>query len=443
MKLSRNNQTFNTRLIASDWRYSASIVGLIKYFRYFNITYSGYDNDVDFIEYNQEDIREGLYLQFVEHYFEKDMHHRVIENILEKDEISEAQVQLVNEKLGANSIMKKIFAAITYSSDNKEKILQLIQTKRDTLIKETYKNKKNLYAKFANTGYLLKEGQKICRLNGYYVDTARKTKSISYAFNQHAFIGVDEIEFDFLPFAFTNTSDGLFINNNFSIRQLVETNEKMQQVTDQGRSLFAQIKLSSDFISFDVEVISKSQDLDYFESLYIRKHAIEKIREIEHYSLIQFKYKINDKLYIYVEREVVNRILNNLVLDDLIELLLKDKANYEARLNQLIQINLNLYGGDSMNQEMKVAYACAKQVAQNIPENKVNSYKQKLISAIVAHDYNRVCEILLQLSSYSGVVFNFAYDLFEDFEQHKNIAYTFINALNPKKNEVGDGNGEK
>ncbi len=443
MKISLNNQTFNTRLIASDWRYSASIVGLVKYFRYFNITYSGYDNEVDFIEYNQEDIREDLYLQFVEHYFEKAMHHRVIENILEKDEISEAQIRLVNEKLVANEIIKTILGIKSYATNQKEEILQLINNNRKKLIKETYKHGDKLYKKFANKNSLLKESQNICRLKGYYVDVSKKIKSISYGFDRHTFIGSDEIEFDFIPFAFTKNFDGLFINNNFSIRQLVETNQKMQQVIGEASSLFAQIRQSSDFIYFDVEVISKSQDLDYFESLYIRKQSIAIIRKIERYSLIQFRYKLKNQLYIDFENEVVNRILNNLVLDDLIELLLKEDTNYEPRLNQLIQINLNLYGGESMNQEMKVAYACAKQVTQNIPENKVKSYKQKLISAMVAHDYNRVCEILLQLSSYSGVVFNFAYNLFEDFEQHKNIAYTFINALNSKKNEVGDGNGEK
>lgn len=90
-----------------------------------------------------------------------------------------------------------------------------------------------------------------------------------------------------------------------------------------------------------------------------------------------------------------------------------------------------------MDKQMKSAYKSAKKVMAEIPENKVDSYKQKLISAITFKDYERFCEILLQLSSYSGVVFDFAYDLFENFEGNKNIAYTFINALNK------DNGGEK
>ena len=54
-------------------------------------------------------------------------------------------------------------------------------------------------------------------------------------------------------------------------------------------------------------------------------------------------------------------------------------------------------------------------------------------------DYDRYCQVLLQLSNYSGVAFDFVYDLFEDFEKNKDVAYTFINALTPEKNEKKQG----
>ena len=72
---------------------------------------------------------------------------------------------------------------------------------------------------------------------------------------------------------------------------------------------------------------------------------------------------------------------------------------------------------------------CAEDVVKKIEKNKVKSYRQKLTSAIVAEDYDRFCEILLQLSSYSEIAFPFSYDLFEDFEKNKDIAYTFVAAL--------------
>jgi len=88
-----------------------------------------------------------------------------------------------------------------------------------------------------------------------------------------------------------------------------------------------------------------------------------------------------------------------------------------------------------MNYQTKQIIDCAKQVVIKIPENKISSYRQKLISSIIFKDYDRVCQILLQLSNYSAVEFNFVYDLFEDFEENKDVIYTFVNALNKNQNE--------
>ena len=58
MKTIIENSNFNTKLESSDWRYSATIVGLIKYFDYHQIDYSIED---DFILYNSEYIDENKY----------------------------------------------------------------------------------------------------------------------------------------------------------------------------------------------------------------------------------------------------------------------------------------------------------------------------------------------------------------------------------------------
>jgi len=54
----------------------------------------------------------------------------------------------------------------------------------------------------------------------------------------------------------------------------------------------------------------------------------------------------------------------------------------------------------------------------------------------VFKDYDRCCQILLQLSNYSGVTFDFVYNLFEDFDKNKDVIYTFINALTSKKEKI-------
>ena len=90
-----------------------------------------------------------------------------------------------------------------------------------------------------------------------------------------------------------------------------------------------------------------------------------------------------------------------------------------------------------MKDRLKGAFKNAKQVAEVLEINKLDSYRQKWTSSIIFKDYDRVCQILLQLSNYSGVEFSFVYDLFDDFEANKDLAYTFINALskNSEKKE--------
>lgn len=446
MKSIIENEKFNTQMETSDWRYSASIVGLIKYFDYlvamgYEVEADLYKIDHDVIAYNSEAITEEKYLLFVERYFEAAMHHRRIEQILNSSEFTEEQIKLVNDKLKANVIVKKVFGDIKFSGENKDIILQKINENRLVLIKETYRTGKSLYANFANTNNLFLEPGNICRIQNYNIDASKKSKSISYNWDFKTYKFDDISEFDFIPFAFSKSYEAFFINNNYSIDQLFHTNNLISNSDNPRSSLFCDLKNSSDFIDFDVEVITKNRDDDYFATLYIRKDAIKIFAEIENYKAIKMKYKVNDNYYIDFEKEVTDKILNNVKLDALIEMLLKSDSNYSYNIKTLIKINTLIYGGDKMDKQMKSAYASAKKVMAEIPENKVNSYKQKLISAITFKDYERFCEILLQLSSYSGVIFDFAYDLFGDFDGNKNIAYTFINALNNESNK--DNGGKK
>ena len=83
MKEIINDGKFNTRLTVSDWRFSASVIGLIRYFRYHNIEFEIED---DSILYNSDEITEEKYFKFAEYYFYNDLHHTVIEDILQNNE---------------------------------------------------------------------------------------------------------------------------------------------------------------------------------------------------------------------------------------------------------------------------------------------------------------------------------------------------------------------
>lgn len=443
-------QPFDTAVEPSDWRYAAAIVGLEKYLVYNQCAYKITE---DALFYSSKDINEKDYLAFVEWYYDFhniSMPHKELERYLYHSEFLEDDIKAVNELLKntnnrGNTVIKKVFSKQEFDGTNKSQILNILNDNRELIIKETFRNKKNMYANYANTGQLFEDGKDICRLLGYYVDGGRKTKSISYNFEKNSFVAQDSQVFDFIPFAFLGGYETFFINDSYNVKKLINTNRAFRvkiNLASDGENintkkvLFDAIRETADFIDYDVEVITKSRDCDFFETMYIRKDCINILRLAEKncidFDVLASRIKVTEDYYIDVQQGVINAILNLIYLDDLIELCLKEKRSKIVK--NLIKINaLIRKGGNDMNQAMNSAYACAKEVVKTFEfrkvDNKIESYRTKLISAVIAKDYDRFCQILLQLSNYAGVTFNFAYDLFENFEENKDLAYTFVNAL--------------
>ncbi len=461
-----NNTDFNVKLEPSDWRFSAAIVGLLEYFEYIDTLETSYKVEDEYILYNSELITKENYLKFVEKKYGENLHHKYVELNLEhynqdnNENDNTYIIKSINEKLSGNTIMKKIFKKIKFDGTNRDEILSLVNKHREELILETFRNKSDMYKNYCNTNQLFNENQKYCRLVGYYIDAPKKGKSTGFGFNMSSFVGQDIQEFDFIPFAFINDRESLFINDNYEINRLTSAKQVFQEKINADienlelenkyrgikYSLFKGIIESSDFIEYDVEVIVKDRDKDYFETLYIRKQSIDILKKINErkidYNSLCFSYKINDNYYIDIYKKVMECILNNTLLDDVIDLLLKEKKNYYT-VYQLININDLIRGEKIMDDKIrKIIHACANEVRNKIPENKLESYRQKLTSSIIFKDYDRVCQILLQLSGYSDVYFSFADELFMDFEKNKDIAYTFINALG-KSNKINENTNKQ
>lgn len=458
-----DKKIFDTRIEADDWRSSAAILGLIRYFDEFNIPYNrkeifSEDNsqkEWDGIEFNRSEIKENLYFKYVERRFANELHHVKVEKILQSDEYSDEMIDLVNNKLKANAIMDNVFSKIKFDGTNADIILKLISDNRQTLITETYREKMTLYRNFCNPKKLFSDENKVCRLNGYYVDMAKKGKSISYKFDMTTFAYIDRWYYDFIPFAFTNASEAVFINDNSSIADLYNTNESLlnsvkrissleeNKFVSSRKILFENIISSSKFLEHDTEIIIKRSKCEFFETMYLRKESIKIIKSIKNHEILCISpYISND--YVNIQKQVTDAIINQKLLDELIEILLKEdyreKGNYYFINLELIIINRKIRrlindesGGDDMDQKMKRILGVASEVLKSIPENKVKSYRSKLISSLVFKDYNRYCEILLNLADYSGVNMYFAYDLFEDFEKNKDLAFAFANALTQNK----------
>lgn len=89
-----------------DWRYSAAIVGLQKYLEWLGTEEPELIITEDTLEYNRKYLNKSEFLKFAEYYFKDDMHHIEIENKLKEKNPTEDQINIVNEKMKANTILK-------------------------------------------------------------------------------------------------------------------------------------------------------------------------------------------------------------------------------------------------------------------------------------------------------------------------------------------------
>lgn len=448
-----------------DWRYSAAIVGLRKY-----LECLGVDEEPnliiteDTLEYNKKYLDKEDFLKFAEYYFKDDMHHIEIENKLKEKNPTEDQINIVNEKMKANTILKNKFKKIKFDGHNQDEIQNIIDQNREEIICETFRNKNNLYKNYCNPNQLFKDKQECCRLNGYYIDMPKKGKSISYAFDKSNYVGNDIPEFDFIPFAFSGCREKFFINDNVDLNRLQKTNNQwtrtvksqMEEAKQKNervntKRIFIDCLIEAkDFLQSDIEIIVKKPERAYFETLYLRKESLEILKNMKsYYKAFCFSIKISDDYWINILNEVFDAVVNFTLLDDLINKLLKDsrEGGNSYVISKLLKVNVEIKKGDEkMKNTMKAAFACAKQIVDKkdgnkprVSDTKLKSYCTKLINAIILDDYDQFQKILINLSNYAEVPCGFAYDLFEDFEGNKEIAYTFVNSLNRYKNNNQEG----
>lgn len=458
---------YDTLLQPTDWRFAAAVVGLCKYFDYFGIVYKvlydveeqpdNYIHGFDGIIYKSEDITEKKYLEFAENYFEKYMTHIKLQNILNKDKLIDEDI--VNfKRICPDSFYKNFFENKRFDGSNKDYFISAIYEKRFEMITHSYKYNLNLYGNYCNKNRLYTDKNKVCRIIGYDVDKDRKTSNLGFCFSKESFESNDILEFDFIPFAFSNSDmrETYFVNNNFSVKSLTQTNYAFSNQLSSTENKYDKNKLmlvlqnSKDYISYDVEIISKSQDKAYYETFFVRLERLKKLRELSGKSL-NFVKKINDDYWFNLEKEVYMRCLNNVLLDDVILRMLKfyfddnsNKGYIKSRTDLLIDINISWKGNKIMD-EINSARICGFKASQELirlkSSNKINSYKQKIISALCAHDYDRAKEVILSLSAYVGMEFSFFYKFLENAEENKDIAFAFASALtetNSKNSENND-----
>ena len=370
--------------------------------------------------------------------------------MLGKQNYDEEQISEINKKLKSNSAMKQIFDNMQFDGTNELDILKKINDNRIKLIKHVYifNIYKTYFIKSTKQSIKLDDYLKFtkeykhCRLIGYTVDEDRKSNNAAYKFDKDTFAANDIIEFDFIPFAFPNTPISFFLNDNCDIDELCDTNNKIKDIMEKKDESHWKTKLinglirSSSMMAYDVEVIIRDKKTDVFETFYINPNMLSKMQQI--------KDKLNNICFtdgsLNVEDEVFNCCIKGILLDGLLEKLLvisfkKDKMFASIIIERLISINIAWKGVINMNEIIKRAKDAGYAVGQELGEDKAKSYKIKLTSAILAHDYKRLLEIMLQLSAYIGSEIGTIYDLIDNKEDYSDIAISFTNALVPYTNE--------
>ena len=502
----KNEYGFDTAISASDWKYSAAITGLIYYFKELEKEYEIKNLTIDeisdsFLLYNKEDITEDKYLDFIERFYPEDtLVHKKIETQLKyTKEFTPEIIKSIKENMSANTVSKKVFSKIKFDGTNKEEALKLLEENRHLIIKETFRNKKDLYDNYCQTSRLLEKGDNSpCRLKGYYFDPNRKSKTTGYNFTSTSVDYFDDEVFDFIPFAFTgNSFETIFLNDNLDLEILENMNYKLREYFSEEKEreneeikkfkqekaikekrneeieenltsiplkkIFLNIlRKKSDYIKYGMEIIYKNRDKEYFETWYLRNESIEVLKAVEDFSKLDIRIKITDKYYFNLLDEIFSAILNLSLLTNSIMYLLKDRENfikpdtskenlskffkYNYAIEQLIKVNQIIRnGGKEMDKNLKASIkTCASEVVRKFIKdnslNKLASYRQKLLSSVVAKNHKRILDVLTQLSVYSGVYFSFAFDYIENQTQNEDIIHYFIleldqNRLKNKENE--------
>ena len=478
MKATIEHPLYDTLLLPTEWRYSAAIVGLIRFFDFIEetegkklytytnnedkdryVVYSDIGGYIQGILYNSTDLTEERYLLFCENWYGREFRHRNVEWLLTHiKEFSQDNINDINSYLNgtsSNTVMKKIFNGMKFDGTNTDTILNLIDEHRLEIIKETFRYKTTMYRNFANTNKLMSDTNPHCRLLSYDLDENRKSKAASYYFDTSTFIASDIYEFDFIPFAFTYTKIGFFVNSNTSIEALVKCNNQLKEKMDVEEQIINnrvirdgdQTKLikamlhSDDFLNCDVEIICKDREQESFDTMLIRKQALQRLKKIYDNYNLRYVHKYNYNYWLNVEEELIRCCLNYTYLDKLLEqLLLLSRMDTESRTIQiiqpLVQINMEWKGvnqtmQDTIERAKKVGYYIGKTIKEKNGENKVKSYKNKLINATVSHDRERVLEIMLQLSGYTDGEISTIYDILDNPDNWSDIAISFTNAMIP------------
>ncbi|KYM48131.1 hypothetical protein A2U04_05235 [Fusobacterium necrophorum subsp. funduliforme] len=293
MIVKKENEVY---ISASDWIHSATIVGLIQYFKFHNKQYEIKEMQVkdifdEFLIFDKTDVRKEEYFEFVKEFY------------------------------------------------------KIEDTEKYSTIEEFFLKKEHLYVNYCNKRYFFKgEKKAACRVRGYYFDNMRKERSTNWGFEK-GIIYQDSKFFDFIHFAFVgNEHETLFLNNNYSLKTLEEI--YLDFKNEEGENVFSKlINLIQNFkLRHSIEIIYKDKKNKYFETYFLSDNTIEALETVD-IEKIDCTVKLAEEEYLNIAKEIficalkggnlnrtIGRIMNfyhinpSLALHDVLEEMIKLNA---------------------------------------------------------------------------------------------------------------------
>lgn len=460
------------RLYPSDWRFSAAIVGLLKFAETMGIS-DKVTIEKRYIEYKESDILDKeLYLEClytlygakykfkikkIEDFFEqyKHLHDMGDDEKVEIAAFLQGKSYSKNGKVLFNpsKTVKKYFEDVELNFDDEEgyletrsQILEIVKNNRYNMLRENVFFHPALYPNYV---YKNAKGTlhcedifqifdiPVCRLSGYYFDFKRKKVAYSWSGNANSIFLDDIPEFDFIILAFNKESKGsvFFINNNYSIKTLIAANNEIEGNGDK-QSLLEKVWNIANNTYQNVEIIIKaSTDNSAFKCFFIgpiQRNILNKSNISETtVDVLKFKsFEFAKDFYIHFDDEIVQSISDNKSIEGLLLKYLKSSnpnknigfalAVIETAILKKGRSNMsNIYAAKKTAQEMVKKFSPAE-------VNSIESIRNQLLNMLAFKRKEQFYQLLIKLSSKTGVSISFAEKLFEDFDENINIAYAFV-----------------
>lgn len=303
-------------------------------------------------------------------------------------------------------------------------------------------------------------------LNKTGVDGGKKASHF-WDFNRDDFIcPICTLVYSCVPLGFTYLKgNGLFINDNADINSLLTVNKYVLKTQDRIEELEHQsyLNISNRFSQYNIENIDytlsniqivkldTSKQFDSYTFNILSKdmvHFLVKNSKILNCLLnkkiLWYTDASNIKHYIYLYKEVIDRMYKNENLFSLIDFALnkvvRGEHNSLIEIDMLLSLNNNfIRGGDNMNQHIdsKKIYKikCLGNTLKSSYDNrkasnKLNGISYRLLNAVKVKDVNKFLDTIINAYAYIGTEIPTVFiNCLDDAETFQTVGYAFILGL--------------